>query len=98
MDGYVEELKVTSPGELVSLGQPLMTIYSPDLRAPQQELVNLLKVQINGSVASASMDPLIDAARRRVQLLNVGPNEISELERTGQPTDRLVVRPLSTVW
>lgn len=96
VDGYVEELKVTSPGEFVSLGQPLMTIYSPDLRAPQQELVNLLKVQTNGSVASASMDPLIDAARRRLQLLNVGPNEISELEHTGQPTDRLVVEAPSS--
>ena len=92
VDGYVEELRVTSPGERVSVGQPLMTIYSPDLRAPEQELVNLLKVQVNGSVAPASMDPLIDSARRRLQLLNVGPDEIAELERTGQPTDRLVFR------
>ena len=38
------------------------------------------------------MDQLIDLARRRLQLLNVGPTEISELERTRQPTDRLVFR------
>ena len=92
VDGYIEELQVTSPGERVAVGQPLMTIYSPDLRAPEQELVNLLKVQVNGSVTPASMDQLINFARRRLQLLNVGPTEISELERTGQPTDRLVFR------
>jgi Cu(I)/Ag(I) efflux system membrane fusion protein len=69
-----------------------MTIYSPDLRAPEQELINLLKVQANGSAAPGSLDQLIDLARRRLQLLNVGASEISELERTGQLTDRLILR------
>ena len=92
VDGYIEELRVTSPGEHVAVGQPLMTIYSPDLRPPEQELVNLLKVQVNNGVTPASMDLLIAAARRRLLLLNVDPIEISELERAGQPTDRLVFR------
>jgi Cu(I)/Ag(I) efflux system membrane fusion protein len=92
VDGYVEELQVTSPGQGVAVGQPLMTIYSADLRAPQQELVNLFKVQANGSVTPGSMDQLIAAARRRLQYLDVGSTEISELERTGLPTDRLVLR------
>ncbi len=92
VNGYIEELQVTSPGERVAVGQPLMTIYSPDLRAPEQELINLLKVQANGSAAPGSIDQLIDLARRRLQLLNVGASEISELERTGQLTDRLILR------
>jgi Cu(I)/Ag(I) efflux system membrane fusion protein len=92
VDGYVEELQVTSPGQSVSVGQPLMIIYSPDLRAPEQELVNLCKVQANGGVTPGSMDQLIVAARRRLQYLNVGSTEISELERTGLPTDLLVLR------
>jgi Cu(I)/Ag(I) efflux system membrane fusion protein len=92
VDGYIEELQVTSPGERVAVGQPLMTISSPDVRAPEQELINLLKVQANGSAAAGSMDQLIDLARRRLQLLNVDASEISELERTGQPTDRLILR------
>jgi Cu(I)/Ag(I) efflux system membrane fusion protein len=92
VNGYIEELQVTSPGERIAVGQPLMTIYSPDLRAPEQELINLLKVQANGSAAAGSIDQLIDLARRRLQLLNVGASEISELERTGQLTDRLILR------
>jgi Cu(I)/Ag(I) efflux system membrane fusion protein len=92
LDGYIEEVQVSSPGARVTFGQPLMTIYSPDLRAPEQELVNLLKVQVNGSVTPTSMDQLISSARRRLQLLNIGPTEISELERTGQPNDRLLLR------
>ena len=92
VDGFIEDLQVTSPGQHVAVGQPLTTIYSPDLRAPEQELVNLLKVQVNGSVTPASMDQLINSARRRLQFLGVDPTEISELERTGQPTDRLLFR------
>jgi multidrug resistance efflux pump len=42
VDGYVQELKVSSPGQQVSQGQPLITIYSPDLRSTEQELVNIL--------------------------------------------------------
>jgi membrane fusion protein, copper/silver efflux system len=92
VDGYIEQLHVTSPGERVVVGQPLVMIYSPDLRAPEQELVNLLKVEVNGSVGPSSMDQLIDSARRRLLLLNVNQSEISELERTGQPTDQLLLR------
>jgi RND family efflux transporter MFP subunit len=92
VDGYVEELRVNSPGERVTTGEPLMVIHSPDLRSPQQELINLLKVQENGSVPPASMDQLIDFARRRLQLLHVGQKEIAELERTHQPTDHLLIR------
>jgi membrane fusion protein, copper/silver efflux system len=92
VDGFIEELQVTSPGERVAVGQPLMTIYSPDLRAPEQELINLLKVQASGSAPAGSIDQLMDLARRRLELLNVGTSEISELERTAQATDRLVLR------
>jgi membrane fusion protein, copper/silver efflux system len=92
VDGYIEELRVTSRGARVAVGQPLMTIYSPDLRAPEQELINLLKVQANGGAPAGSMDQLIDLARRRLELLNVGASEISELEGTMQPADRLVLR------
>jgi Cu(I)/Ag(I) efflux system membrane fusion protein len=92
VDGYIEGLQVTSPGERVTAGQPFMTIYSSDLRAPQQELINLLKAQAGGSAPAASMDQLIDLARRRLQFLNVGDSEISELERTGQVNDRLLLR------
>jgi Cu(I)/Ag(I) efflux system membrane fusion protein len=92
VDGYVQELRVTSPGERVTAGEPLIVIHSPDLRAPEQDLISLVKVQANGSVLPASMAELVDAARRRLQLLNVDPREIVELEHTRQQTDYLLVR------
>jgi Cu(I)/Ag(I) efflux system membrane fusion protein len=92
VDGFIEELRVASPGERVTVGQPLMAINTPDLRSAEQELVNVLKVHESGSVPAESIDQVIDFARRRLQLLKVSPNEISELERTLQPTDHFLLR------
>jgi Cu(I)/Ag(I) efflux system membrane fusion protein len=92
VDGYIENLQVTSPGERVKIGQALMTIFTPDLRSPEQELISLLKVHDSGNAAVGSMDQLIDSARRRLLLLNVSQTEISELERTRELNDHLLVR------
>jgi membrane fusion protein, copper/silver efflux system len=92
VDGYIEELQVTSPGERVTVGQPLMAIYTPDLRSSEQELASLLKVEESGNVPAESMTQLIDSARRRLRRMDVSENQISELERTKQPTDLLLVR------
>ena len=42
VEGYVQKLHVTSPGEPVAEGQPLLTIYSPELSTAERELVDLL--------------------------------------------------------
>src|SRR5258707_11103281 len=38
-DGYIQSLNVTPPGEGVSSGHAPLTIYSPNLRGAEQELV-----------------------------------------------------------
>jgi membrane fusion protein, copper/silver efflux system len=92
MDGYIDELQVASPGERVTVGQPLMTIYTPNLRSSEQELASLLKVQESGNVPPDSLTQLIDSNRRRLRRMGVSPEQVSELERTKQPTDLLLVR------
>jgi len=74
VDGYVQELKVGSPGEHVSRGQALLTIYSPDLRSSEQELVSL---ENERSASRGSNDRLIEAAKRRLELWNVSDQEIA---------------------
>jgi len=44
VDGYVEELRVNSPGERVTAGDPLIVIHSPDLRSPEQELIKVVNL------------------------------------------------------
>ena len=90
VDGYVQELKVNSPGERVSQGQPLLTIYSPDLRSSEQELINLLNDRSGAS--RAPNDQLIEAAKERLRLWNVSDQEITELEKSRKPSDQLMLR------
>jgi membrane fusion protein, copper/silver efflux system len=92
VDGYVQELKVSSPGQDVSQGQPLITIYSPDLRSTEQELVNILNDRDRSGTSRVSNDQLIDASKRRLKLWNVSDQEIAELEKSRRPSDQLVLR------
>jgi RND family efflux transporter MFP subunit len=90
VDGYVQELKVNSPGQHVSQGQPLLTIYSPDLRSTEQELINLLNDRDRNG--RGSNDQLIEASKMRLKLWNVSDQEIAELERSRKPSDQLMLR------
>jgi membrane fusion protein, copper/silver efflux system len=92
VDGYVQELKVSSPGQDVSQGQPLITIYSPDLRSTEQELVNILNDRDRSGTSRVSNDQMIDASKRRLKLWNVSDQEIAELEKNRKPSDQLVLR------
>jgi membrane fusion protein, copper/silver efflux system len=92
VDGYVQELKVSSPGQQVSRGQPLITIYSPDLRSTEQELVNILNDRDRSGASRPSNDQLIDATKRRLKLWNVSDQEIAELEKSRRPSDQLMLR------
>jgi len=92
VDGYVQQLKVSSPGQDVTQGQPLITIYSPDLRSTEQELVNILNDRDRGGTSRVSNDQMIDASKRRLKLWNVSDQEIAELEKSRKPSDQLVLR------
>ncbi|HEX3446521.1 MAG TPA: efflux RND transporter periplasmic adaptor subunit [Chthoniobacterales bacterium] len=91
VDCYVQELKISSPGQEVLQGQPLLTIYSPDLRSTEQELVNLLNDRDRGG-GRGSNDQLVEASKRRLKLWNVSDQEIAELEKSRKPSDQLILR------
>ena len=92
VDGYIQDLEVTSPGEQVTVGQPLLTVYSPDLRSTEQELVNLLNERDRGGSSRGSLDPLIESGRQRLRQWNISDEEISALEKSRKATDTLVLR------
>jgi len=75
-DGYIEKLYVNVTGQQIRKGQPLFSVYSPDLLATQQEYLLALRV-------AKQFPALLAAARQRLLLWDVTPVEIRELERTG---------------
>src|SRR5438067_4213524 len=93
VDGYVQKLDVTAPGELVDKNAPLLSIYSPDLFSSEREFVELLRMRDQARSKDARETPqrLIQAAKRRLQLWNVTDEQIAELEKTRKPFDTLTL-------
>jgi Cu(I)/Ag(I) efflux system membrane fusion protein len=52
IDGWIDKLYVNFTGKLVEKGQPLFTIYSPDLLATQQEYLLAIKAKERLSTSS----------------------------------------------
>jgi Cu(I)/Ag(I) efflux system membrane fusion protein len=92
VDGYLQDLKVTSPGENVKKDQPLLTVYSPDLRSTEQELVNLLNTRDRTGSPRPDTAELIASAEQRLRLWNVSEPEINALETSRRASSNLVLR------
>jgi RND family efflux transporter MFP subunit len=93
VDGYVQKLNVTSPGQVVEKDAPLLSIYSPDLLTSEREFVELLRMRDQAKSKDARETPqrLIESAKRRLQLWNVTDQQIAELERTRKASDTLTL-------
>ena len=93
VDGYIQKLDVTGPGELVDKNAPLLSIYSPDLLTSEREFVELLRMRDQAKSKDARETPqrLIESAKRRLQLWNVTKEQIGELERTRKASDTLTL-------
>jgi len=95
-DGYVERLYVDYTGKLVRRGEPLLSIYSPELVATQEEYLLAHRAQTSlarsavRSAAQGSID-LREAARQRLLLWDIRPADIEKLEKAGQVTRTLDV-------
>jgi membrane fusion protein, copper/silver efflux system len=83
-DGYIEKLYVDYTGKEVRRGQPLFSVYSPELLATQQEYLLALR--------AAKQSPLLlESSRRRLQLWDIGAGDIRRLEQTGEPRKSLTI-------
>ena len=90
--GFVERIFVDFVGKQVRKGDPLFSIYSPELYSAQQEY--LLALKTRGALAKAgdSSDDgqaLVAAARRKLALWDVPGSEIDRIEKTGEPVKTL---------
>ncbi|MEO6327161.1 MAG: efflux RND transporter periplasmic adaptor subunit [Thermoanaerobaculia bacterium] len=90
-DAYVEDVpnEVNFVGAAVKHGQRLLSLYSPDLFATEQEYLLALKARSTlggsgiGGVAQGGAD-LLDAARQRLLLWDLSPADLSRIEKSGK--------------
>ena len=95
--GWIEELYVDYTGQLIEVGQPLFMIYSPELLTTQQEYLLALesRAQLRESqIADARVyaDRIVDAARQRLVLWDLPPDEIQSLEDRGETQRTMLFR------
>ena len=89
IEGWIDKLYVNYTGKLVEKGQPLFTIYSPDLLATQQEYLLAIKAKERLSASSipevrSGAVSLVEASKRRLALWDISENQIRELEEKGE--------------
>ena len=94
--GWVREVFVDSIGRPVRKGEPLFTLYSPDLLATQDEY--LLAVKTQGQLATSPIaevktnaGSLVASTRERLRLWDVTDAQIATLQRRGTAEPVLTV-------
>jgi len=94
--GWIERVYVDFTGQLVKAGQPLLTVYSPDLVATQDEYLLALRARDNlgdshfRDVADGA-NSLLEAARKRLELWDISDQQIAEVEKTRKPVTALTL-------
>ena len=97
LDGWIRELFVDYTGQPVTRGQPIFTLYSPDLLAAENEYVLALTArdQLQQSpIADAKerASQLVAAARQRLALWDLTDEQLRTLDEQRQPTSTVTFR------
>jgi RND family efflux transporter MFP subunit len=99
--GWVREMYANATYQYIRKGQPLFTIYSPELVTTEQEYLlarktsESLKTSTIGGVSTGA-ETLLSAARERLAQWQVPASEIEKLETTGKAiTDLTFNSPVS---
>jgi membrane fusion protein, copper/silver efflux system len=90
IEGWVEKLYANYTGKFVQKGQPLFTMYSPDLLATQGEYLLALKSheRLSGSSipeVRAGAAALVEASKQRLMLWDISDQQIRDLEQKREP-------------
>jgi len=101
IDGWIRDLYVNYTGQFVNKGQPLFTLYSPDLLNTQNEYLMALKTreQLQSSQIADARErasALVEASRQRLLLWDLSPEQIRAIEQAGAPQAAVTFRSPAT--
>lgn len=94
VSGWIDKIYVDYIGQLVQKGQPLFTLYSPDLVATQQEYLIAKRGQATLGDSpfkdvSAGSNSLLEASRDRLKLWDISEDQLKKLDETGEVVKNL---------
>ncbi len=83
VSGWISELYVNFTGEKLSVGQPVLSIYSPDLVTGQREYLLALNASRSAAGAGREHRLLLESARTRLLYWDLTEAQIKQLEESG---------------
>jgi membrane fusion protein, copper/silver efflux system len=96
LEGWVDQVFVDFTGRQVRKGEPLLTLYSPEALATQQEYLLAIKAQhqmhdnpVHEMLGST--ESLVAAAKKRMELWDISDAQIAEITSSGQPLKNLTL-------
>ena len=87
VSGWIEHLDVSTTGEVVRAGQPLMHIFSQELLSSQIEYLSARRTAAASGIATA----VIASGRTRLGVLGMTDADVDTIERTGEPKRLITV-------
>ena len=96
LEGWIDQVFVDFTGKLVRQGDPLLTIYSPEALATQQEFLLAMKAQhmLHDNPVhemAGSTENLVAAAKKRLELWDISDAQIEQIGRTGETLKNLTM-------
>ena len=96
IEGWIDQVFVDFTLQHVNQGDPLFSIYSPQLVSTQEEY--LLALRTAEDLANSPFEnvsngarSLLEATRRKLELLDITREQIDQLEKTGQVQKTMMV-------
>ena len=95
VEGWIAQVFADFTGKYVKKGDPLLTMYSPDALATEQEYLLALRAQHTMPTGMPGMDEsnanLVASARRRLELWDIPAAQIDEIRRTGKSIEDITL-------
>jgi Cu(I)/Ag(I) efflux system membrane fusion protein len=83
LKGWIAQLDANATGQHVRRGQRLLSLYSPELYAAQQEYL--------AALGSPALEGLVGAARRKLELWGMTGQQISDVGKRGKPLENVPI-------
>jgi RND family efflux transporter MFP subunit len=101
VEGWIEQLHADYTGRFIRKGEPLFTLYSPELLTTQQEFLLALKSRDQmrqSQIADAReyAERLVESSRQRLALWDLPADQIRALEETRTPQPHVLFRSPAT--
>jgi multidrug efflux pump subunit AcrA (membrane-fusion protein) len=97
ISGWVEKLFVRTTGEEIQKGQEILSIYSPELVATEEEYLQALSYRVK--VADSPLEDvvrgaetLLESTRKRLLLMDITEDQIRSLKEKGEVQRAIILR------